>query len=360
MGWPFPRSCPRPTTACWRSRSDSRPASARSRSLAIWVLPGDAISRRDQLTVTALLVGLYLPWTIVTPHLALLSQGPVARVLNLGFDLFAIASFALVIPSTRPAVMFAYVLVIAFHAYVSGRTAGLAMCAASLVLVFVAETRRAGTRSGRRLHAHDVRRRDGGPRRDGRRARRPSAGARRVTSVACTAPSRHSTTTPRCRRRRTRSPRRPATPWVRCRWPCSSLPTTASPDCASPAKAASRRTRPTCCGSPSRTRRRLRPASPCRPDVPCRCPTSTPTSGSPPSSPPSSATARRRWSRSRSGRRPTPSACSTPTSARSRRSTTTTCTCSPPTLARRRRSSPGRWPSTASGRLPPVWPRPTS
>ena len=107
--------------------------------LAIWVLPGDGITRRDQLTVTALLVGLYLPWTLVTPHLALLSQGPIARVLNLTFDLLAIASFALVIPSTRAAVMFAYVLVIAFHAYVSGRTAGLAMCASSLVLVLLAE-----------------------------------------------------------------------------------------------------------------------------------------------------------------------------------------------------------------------------
>lgn len=107
--------------------------------VAIWVLPGDSISRRDQLTVTALLVGLYLPWTLVTPHLALLSQGPVARVLNLALDLFAIASFALVIPSTRAAVMFAYVLVIAYHAYVSGRTAGLAMCASSLVLVVLAE-----------------------------------------------------------------------------------------------------------------------------------------------------------------------------------------------------------------------------
>ena len=109
--------------------------------LAIWLLPGDTITRRDQLTVTALLVGVYLPWTIVTPHLAMLSQGPVARVLNLSFDLLAIASFALVIPSTRSAVMFAYVLVIAFHAYVSGRTAGLAMCAASLVLVLAAEAR---------------------------------------------------------------------------------------------------------------------------------------------------------------------------------------------------------------------------
>ena len=107
--------------------------------LAIWLLPGDRITRRDQLTVTALLVGLYLPWTLVTPHLAMLSQGPIARVLNLSFDLLAIASFALVIPSTRAAVMFAYVLVIAFHAYVSGRTAGMAMCAASLVLVLAAE-----------------------------------------------------------------------------------------------------------------------------------------------------------------------------------------------------------------------------
>ena len=107
--------------------------------VAIWLLPGDAITRRDQLTVTALLVGLYLPWTLVTPHLALLSQGPLARVLNLSFDLFAIASFALVIPSTRAAVMFAYVLVIAFHSYVSGRTAGLVMCAASVALVLAAE-----------------------------------------------------------------------------------------------------------------------------------------------------------------------------------------------------------------------------
>ncbi|MDQ3106301.1 MAG: ATP-binding protein, partial [Actinomycetota bacterium] len=39
------------------------------------------------------------------------------------------------------AVMFAYVLVVAFHAYVSSRTAGLAMCAASLALVGVAEWR---------------------------------------------------------------------------------------------------------------------------------------------------------------------------------------------------------------------------
>jgi signal transduction histidine kinase len=105
---------------------------------AIWALPGD-IGRRDQLTVTALLVGLYLPWTVLSRHFALLSEGAVARVLNLGFDLFAVSSFALVIPATRTAVMFAYALVIAYHSYVSGRAAGLGMCCACLVLVLVAE-----------------------------------------------------------------------------------------------------------------------------------------------------------------------------------------------------------------------------
>ena len=105
---------------------------------AIWALPGD-IPRRDQLTVTALLLGVYLPWTLLARHAAVLSESALARVLNLTLDVLAIASFALVIPSTRTAVMFAYVLVIAFHSYVSGRTAGLTMCAASLVLVLAAE-----------------------------------------------------------------------------------------------------------------------------------------------------------------------------------------------------------------------------
>jgi signal transduction histidine kinase len=106
--------------------------------LAIWAIPGE-VTRREQLTVTALLLGVYLPWTIVSRHTATLSHGNVARILNLSFDLLAISSFALVIPMTRVAVMFAYTLVIAFHAYVSGRTAGLSMCAASLVLVVTAE-----------------------------------------------------------------------------------------------------------------------------------------------------------------------------------------------------------------------------
>lgn len=104
---------------------------------SIWALPDAA--RRDQLVVTALLVGVHLPWTLLSRHIALLSDGPLARILSLSFDLLAISCFALVIPYTRTAVMFAYVLVIAFHAYVSGRTAGLVMCAASLLLVLLAE-----------------------------------------------------------------------------------------------------------------------------------------------------------------------------------------------------------------------------
>jgi signal transduction histidine kinase len=107
--------------------------------LAVWLLPGGEIDRREQLTVTALLVGVYLPWTVLSRHTALLAEGAVARVLNLAVDLLAIASFALVIPETRTAIMFGYVLVIAFHSYVSGRAAGLSMCCASLVLVLLAE-----------------------------------------------------------------------------------------------------------------------------------------------------------------------------------------------------------------------------
>ena len=41
---------------------------------AVWALPGD-ISRREQLTVTGLLLGLYLPWTILSRTFARLSDG---------------------------------------------------------------------------------------------------------------------------------------------------------------------------------------------------------------------------------------------------------------------------------------------
>ncbi|MEA3077737.1 MAG: two-component system, OmpR family, sensor histidine kinase KdpD [Actinomycetota bacterium] len=107
--------------------------------VAIWVFPG--ADQRDRITVTALLLGVYLPWTLISRQTAVLSTGPVARVLNLAFDLAAIGCFALVIPYTRTAVMFAYALVIVFHAYVSGRTAGLTMGAACLALTLAAELR---------------------------------------------------------------------------------------------------------------------------------------------------------------------------------------------------------------------------
>jgi signal transduction histidine kinase len=107
--------------------------------LAVWVLPPNEI--RDQLLVTALLLGVYLPWTVVSRRTAQRNPTMTSRVLNLGMDLLAVGVFALVIPSTATAVMFAYVLVVAFHSYVSGRTAGLSMVAAALVLVGLAEWR---------------------------------------------------------------------------------------------------------------------------------------------------------------------------------------------------------------------------
>ena len=107
--------------------------------VAVWVLPPYLL--REQLLVTALLLGVYLPWSLLSRRVARLAHGPVARVLNLSFDLAAVGSFALVIPTTRTAVMFAYVLVVAFHAYVSGRVAGLTMTTASLALVALAEWR---------------------------------------------------------------------------------------------------------------------------------------------------------------------------------------------------------------------------
>ncbi|MDQ3107894.1 MAG: hypothetical protein M3Q68_08855, partial [Actinomycetota bacterium] len=90
--------------------------------VAVWLLP--PYDLQEQLWVTALLLGVYLPWTLVSRRAVRWSEGPVGRVLNLGIDLAAIGVFALVIPTTRTAVMFTYVLVVAFHAYVSSRTAG--------------------------------------------------------------------------------------------------------------------------------------------------------------------------------------------------------------------------------------------
>jgi signal transduction histidine kinase len=107
--------------------------------VAVWVLP--PARPREQVLVTALLVGIYLPWSLLSRRTAVLSDGAVARVVHLAIDLGAVGLFALAIPSTRIAVMFTYGLVVAFHAYVSGRTAGLAMGGGSILLVGLAEWR---------------------------------------------------------------------------------------------------------------------------------------------------------------------------------------------------------------------------
>ena len=101
--------------------------------LALWLLQG--VPATDKLTVAALLVGVYLPWTLLTPRMARIA----GRFVNLVVDLLAIGVFALVIPETRVAVMVAYVLMVGFHAYVSGRSAGLIVVAGVLAVLAVAE-----------------------------------------------------------------------------------------------------------------------------------------------------------------------------------------------------------------------------
>ena len=104
--------------------------------VAIWWVPD--VAPRDKLTVTALLLCVYLPWTIVGQKTSK-AQGAVARVANLVMDLLAIGSFALLIPATRVAVMTAYVLMVSFHAYVSGRAGGVLVTSGVLAVGAAAE-----------------------------------------------------------------------------------------------------------------------------------------------------------------------------------------------------------------------------
>lgn len=106
--------------------------------VALWLLPG--VPASDKATVTALLLGVYLPWTLIGA-LTANTPGAAARIANLVADLLAIGVFALVIPDTRTAVMTAYVLMVAFHAYVSGRTAGLLVTVGVLAVGTIAELR---------------------------------------------------------------------------------------------------------------------------------------------------------------------------------------------------------------------------
>jgi signal transduction histidine kinase len=89
--------------------------------VALWAFPG--VPSAHKLTVTWMLLGVYLPWSLLSSHTAKL-LGPFARIANVVMDLLAIGSFALVIPETRTAVMTGYVLMVAFHAKVHGRAAG--------------------------------------------------------------------------------------------------------------------------------------------------------------------------------------------------------------------------------------------
>ncbi|HEX7169155.1 MAG TPA: ATP-binding protein [Acidimicrobiales bacterium] len=101
--------------------------------LALWLLQGVPSTRK--VTVSLLLLCVYLPWTIFTPRMARIASRPV----NMMVDLLAIGVFALVIPETRVAVMTAYVLMVGFHAYVSGRAAGLVVVGGVLAVMATAE-----------------------------------------------------------------------------------------------------------------------------------------------------------------------------------------------------------------------------
>jgi len=101
--------------------------------LALWLL--DGVPTRDKVVVTGLLTLVYLPWTVLTPRLA--QSAP--RSVNLAVDLAAIGVFPLVISETRVAVMTAYILMVGFHAYVSGRAVGFTVVAGVLGVVGIAE-----------------------------------------------------------------------------------------------------------------------------------------------------------------------------------------------------------------------------
>jgi signal transduction histidine kinase len=108
--------------------------------IALWAFPGVPSGRK--LTVTAMLLLIYLPWTLLASRTAKL-LGPFARIANVIMDLLAIGSFALVIPETRTAVMTGFVLMVAFHAKVHGRAAGFVVTGGVLTIGALAEWRAA-------------------------------------------------------------------------------------------------------------------------------------------------------------------------------------------------------------------------
>ena len=100
---------------------------------ALWLL--DGVPTRDKVVVTGLLTLVYLPWTILTPKIS----RSLPRPLTLAVDLLAIGVFPLVISETRVAVMVAYIIMVGFHAYVSGRTVALAVVGGVLAVVGASE-----------------------------------------------------------------------------------------------------------------------------------------------------------------------------------------------------------------------------
>jgi len=104
--------------------------------VAMWLLPG--VPSHNKLTVTGLLLCVYLPWSLLGPTTGKAS-GALARLANMAMDLLAIGMFAIVIPETRSAVMVGFVLMVAFHAYVGGRGAGFTVTAGILAVGAVAE-----------------------------------------------------------------------------------------------------------------------------------------------------------------------------------------------------------------------------
>ena len=100
---------------------------------ALWLL--DGVPTRDKVVVTGLLTLVYLPWTVLTPKMSRSLPRPVILLV----DLLAIGVFPLVISETRVAVMVAYIIMVGFHAYVSGRSAALVVVAGVLSVVGIAE-----------------------------------------------------------------------------------------------------------------------------------------------------------------------------------------------------------------------------
>ena len=105
--------------------------------VAVWALPPYEV--REQLVLTVLVLGVYLPWSLLSRRSARMRHGALARVLHLVFDLGAVGVFPLVLPATRTAAMFAYTLVVVFHAKISGRAAGLVVGGGAVGLVLLAE-----------------------------------------------------------------------------------------------------------------------------------------------------------------------------------------------------------------------------